>query len=250
MCIRDTPNPACFIKGQLETGNTTGYLHWQLIVYFEKQQRLAALKKIFGEGIHAEPTRSEAVEQYVFKDETRVDGTQFELGKRAINRNNPKDWEAILSSAKQGRLDDIPPDVYIRCYNSLKRIAVDNLKPCEIEREIKVYCGRTGTGKSRRAWEEAGISAYPKDPRTKFWDGYGGQTNVVMDEYRGAIDISHLLRWLDRYPVIVEVKGGATVLQAKYIWITSNLHPKDWYPDLDPETLQALLRRINITIFH
>lgn len=66
----------------------------------------------------------------------------------------------------------------------------------------------------------------------------------------GCIDIAHLLRWLDRYPVIVEVKGGSQVLKAECIWITSNLDPRSWYPDLDQETLAALLRRLNITHFN
>jgi len=57
-----------------------------------------------------------------------------------------------------------------------------------------VYWGRTGTGKSRRAWDEAGVDAYPKDPRTKFWCGYFGQANVIIDEFRGGIDVAHLLR--------------------------------------------------------
>jgi len=112
-----------------------------------------------------------------------------------------------------------------------------------------VYWGRTGTGKSRRAWDEAGLDAYPKDPRTKFWCGYREHENVVIDEFRGGIDISHLLRWFDRYPVVVELKGGATCLKAKTIWITSNIHPNDWYPELDDETKSALMRRLNITHF-
>lgn len=75
------------------------------------------------------------------------------------------------------------------------------------------------------------------------------QEHVVLDEFRGAIDISHLLRWFDRYPVIVEVKGSAVVLKAKKIWITSNISPDDWYPDLDAETKAALRRRLTITHF-
>lgn len=70
-----------------------------------------------------------------------------------------------------------------------------------------------------------------------------------MDEFRGGIDISHLLRWLDRYPVIVECKFGAVTFSAKTIWITSNIHPRDWYPDLDQETKDALVRRLEITHF-
>lgn len=172
--------------------------------------------------------------------------SRFELGAKPIQRNNPKDWEAIRNSAKRGQLDDIPADVYVRSYNSLKRIATDHLEPCAIEREVTVYWGPTGVGKSRRAWEEAGLDAYPKDPNTKFWDGYQSHKHIVMDEFRGRIDISHMLRWLDRYPTIVEIKGGATALRAEKIWITSNLDPREWYPTLDDSTKEALLRRLNI----
>lgn len=70
---------------------------------------------------------------------------------------------------------------------------------------------------------------------------------MVIDEFRGGIDIAHLLRWLDRYPVIVEVKGSSVVLKAKKIWITSNLNPEQWYEGLDQATTQALLRRLNVT---
>lgn len=115
-----------------------------------------------------------------------------------------------------------------------------------MERTIQVYYGKTGTGKSRRAWEEAGHDAYPKDPRTKFWCGYNGQSNVIFDEFRGGIDISHILRWTDRYPVVVETKGASTPLCATSLWFTSNLHPSEWYPDLDRETTNALLRRLSI----
>jgi len=33
---------------------------------------------------------------------------------------------------------------------------------------------------------------------------------------------------------------------ATHFWITSNLHPKFWYPDLDKETYEALERRLKI----
>jgi len=241
---------ASYIRGQLESGAGTNYLHWQLVVQFERPTRLAAIKRGLGDACHAEPTKSAAALEYVWKDDTRVDGTQFELGERRLQRNNDKDWETIRTSAKRGALDDIPADVYIRSYSSLKRIAVDHMEPVGIQKEIHVFWGRTGSGKSRRAWDEAGIGAYPKDPRSKFWDGYASHSNVVIDEFRGGIDVAHMLRWLDRYPVIVEVKGSSVVFRAQKIWITSNLHPDMWYPDLDQETKQALLRRFtSITHF-
>lgn len=135
-------------------------------------------------------------------------------------------------------------------YRTLRAIASDHSTPRAIVRTVYVFWGRTCTGKSRRAWDEAGDGAYGKDPRSKFWDGYTGQEAVIIDEFRGGIDISHILRWTDRYPVRVEIKGSSRPLDAARIWITSNVDPRSWYPDLDPETLDALLRRFNITHFN
>lgn len=72
---------------------------------------------------------------------------------------------------------------------------------------------------------------------------------VVIDEFRGGIDISHVLRWFDKYPVLVEIKGSSVPLVAEKIWITSNLPVEMWYPCIDAETLDALKRRLQITIF-
>lgn len=235
-----------YIKGQLERGESTDYLHWQVLVNTSRKLRLGGIKAIFGNTVHAEPTRSNAANDYVWKDDTAVDNTRFELGKLPTNRGESKDWDAIKDAAISGRLESIPSDVFVRNYNALQRISSDYSKPVAIERKVIVYWGSTGVGKSHRAWEQAGIDAYPKDPRTKFWDGYRDHENVVIDEFRGDIDISHVLRWSDKYPVIVEVKGSSRVLKAKNIWITSNLHPDLWYPTLDPMTKQALLRRLEI----
>lgn len=243
------PPSVQYIRGQLERGESTDYLHWQLLVAFKSKQRLGSVKKVFGASAHCELSRSSTADAYVWKDDTAIPNTRFELGNRKLKRNCDTDWERIRTLAKSGNLEDIPPDVYVRSYNNLKKIAVDHLEPVGIEREVVVFWGRSGAGKSRRAWDEAGLQAYPKDPRSKFWDGYRGQEHVVIDEFRGGIDIAHLLRWFDRYPVIVEVKGSSVVLCAKKIWITSNLAPEFWYPEIDPETMAALRRRINVTHF-
>jgi hypothetical protein len=168
------PNGIVYIKGQLEEGNGTGYRHWQLIAHSGRKITLSACKAIFGQQAHIEASRSEAAEAYVWKDDTRIEGTQFTLGKTPFKRNSDTDWKAVLDAAKAGNYDSIPPDVQVRCYNQLKRITADHLQPCAIEREVVVFWGRTGTGKSRRAWEEAGLDAFPKDPNTKFWCGYRG----------------------------------------------------------------------------
>jgi len=55
-----------------------------------------------------------------------------------------------------------------------------------------------------------------------------------------------LLRWFDRYPVLVEIKGSAAVFKATQIFVTSNLRPDQWYPDVDGATYAALERRLII----
>jgi len=243
------PPGVLYIKGQIELGADNGYKHWQIMVCYNKKVRLLAVKSTFGDTTHAELTRSSASSEYVWKEATAIQGTRFELGKLPFCSNNADHWLQIRDAARAGNIEEIDPRVYICHYNSLRRIAADHMQPVAIVRIVNVFVGRTGTGKSRRAWEEAGLDAYPKDPRTKFWDGYRGQNNVVIDEFRGDIDIAHMLRWTDRYPVIVEVKGTSTVFKATNIWITSNLPPERWYPTLDPETFDALLRRLNVVFF-
>lgn len=239
-----------WIKGQQETCPTTGRLHWQLIAGFSKPQRLPAVKRLVCDG-HWEPTRSLRADEYVWKDATSVEGTRFELGRKPVRRNISTDWDEIKASACAGNLDEIPSDIYVRYYRyfltkirSLQAIAADNRKAIGTEKTVHVYWGRTGTGKSKLAWEEAGMEAYCKDPRSKWWDGYKGETNVIIDEFRGIIDISHILRWLDRYPCRVEFKGGSRPLICNTLWITSNLAPTQWYAELDEETRLALMRRL------
>lgn len=242
------PNVCVYIRGQLESGGTTGYLHWQVLVMFSRKRRLGFVRETFGDRGHYEYARSEAARAYVWKDDTAVIGTRFELGDIPVTRD-ADGWNQIRQYAKSGDFESIPADIYVRCYGQLKSIAKDNLGPVGMQRRVYCFFGRTGTGKSRRAWDEAGIDAYPKDPMSKFWDGYRNQSKVVIDEFRGGISISHVLRWFDRYPVIVEAKHGAVVLLADTIWITSNVSPRLWYPDLDEETVEALLRRLEITEF-
>lgn len=199
----------------------------------QKQQDPIVTKRI-----HELKEQISALENGHFVDPPKLTGTWSErLLANGISMPSPP---AFMSAAIGGRKRFKP---------SLKEIAKDHMRPMAMERTVFVFWGRTGTGKSKRAWEEAGMDAYSKDPRTKFWDGYRGERKVVIDEFRGSIDIAHILRWFDRYPVCVETKGSGYPLCAETIWITSNLPPWMWYPELDAGTRDALERRLIVTEF-
>lgn len=241
------PDQVVWAKGQQEEG-ATGYKHYQVIVAFCKKVSLASVVGVFGRGIHAELSRSQAAEAYCHKEDTRV-GEPFEVGAKPFRRNSKTDWESVWNAAKSGELESIPANVRVVSYRTLRAIGSDYSVALPIDRRVDVFWGTTGTGKSRRAWSEAGETAYAKCPRSKFWDGYQDHEHVIIDEFRGGIDVAHLLRWFDRYPVRVEIKGSSRPLHARRIWITSNVEPRYWYPELDSQTLDALMRRLNIEHF-
>lgn len=243
----ELPDGVQYLIGQLERGES-GFEHFQLLVHFQRAVRLAAVKRIFGDTCHAEKAVARAAEDYVTKEDTRIEGP-FCLGEPKHRRNNKADWDSVWDSAKSGDLESIPANIRVTNYNALRKIQGDFARPEPMERIVFCFYGATGTGKSRRAWDEAGWDAYPKDPNTKFWDGYRGEEHVVIDEFRGRIDISHILRWLDRYPVNVEIKGSVVPLRAKRIWITSNLAPSLWYPTADSATVAAVERRLECVEF-
>lgn len=242
------PPDVIWIKGQLEKGSETGYLHWQIVCAFKKKVTLKAVRNTFGP-YNSEPSRSAAANEYVHKEDTAIPNTRFELGVRAFKRNDQKDWIKTKALAKEGRLDEIEPDIFVRYYHSLARISKDYMSvPPRGIQNVRVYWGVSGSGKSHMAHEEAGDSYYSKAPLTKWWDGYKGEQNIIIDEFRGKIDVTHLLKWFDKYPCTGEVKGGAVPLQTCNWWITSNLSPEQWYEDLDNETVLALRRRLTMVI--
>lgn len=105
---------------QCRAPSKVGYLHWQVVVVFARKLRLRGVRAIFG-SVHCEPTRSSDANEYVWKDETSVAGTRFQLGDLPFRRGVDKDWAEIKRLAIAGQLDDIPCDVYVRNYHALKR---------------------------------------------------------------------------------------------------------------------------------
>lgn len=88
------------------------------------------------------------------------------------------------------------------------------------------------------------------DIRTPWFDGYQGEERVIIDECgQGMMDINFLKRLLDRYPVMVPIKGGSTAWRAKSIILTSNLPIEEWYPCARKEDIDALKRRLQIFEF-
>lgn len=252
------PIECAFLRGQLEEGDQTGRIHWQVVVGFKKKVRKLTVKRFFGfttgeeRQCHVELTISAKANEYVLKDETCVDtATRFDLGKLPFKRNSATDWQQAKELMIAGRLDELPPDIFIKHYNVAKRIKLDHMVFQDVDKEVRCYWGVTGSGKSHLARQEAGKDVYIKDPCTKWWDGYrpDEHKNIIIEEFTGSINISHMLRWLDKWGSAAEAKQGGVPFTAEKIWITSNVDPRKWYPDANEQQVAALLRRMTIVEF-
>ena len=115
-----------------------------------------------------------------------------------------------------------------------------------------MFHGPSGSGKTRSANEEM-PNAYTKTGPQKWWDGYDGHEDVIMDDLRSShIEFTELLMILDRYEKRIECKGGSRQLRAKRIIVTSIFSPEEMYKGMQErathhEPMEQLLRRIDVT---
>ena len=110
--------------------------------------------------------------------------------------------------------------------------------------EVRWYWGPTGVGKTRDAREWLKDDVYTCMDTVKWFEGYDGHENVLIDDMRKDFAKFHnLLKLLDRYEYKVETKGGSRQFVAKKIAITAPYHPADMYSN--QEDVNQLLRRLD-----
>lgn len=232
---------------QLEKGEE-GTLHYQGYVMWKSPKRLSALKKLSKEA-HWEPRRGSHTQarDYCSKEDTRVEGpwtfgVEPEQGKRT-DLDDVK--EAIDSGASMKEIAQAHFGHFIKYERGFRSYKNTLATPRDFKTEVIVCYGPTGTGKSMYC------AALTKDPYWyipqkdgKWWDGYDGQEDVIIDEFYGQIMWSTMLRLLDRYPMQVETKGATVNFAPKRIFITSNKQPIEWYPSL-VEKFSTLGRRLD-----
>lgn len=232
-----------------ETAPSTGQKHLQGFVVFEKNKRLAGVKKIHP-GCHWEPMKGTHAQA---SDYCKKEGDFVERGEIPVPGKRTDiiaACEIVKSHGLKRLAEEMPDQVikYARNYQIYQNLVSPNLGARDWTMEVNWYYGPTGTGKSYKAHIDAGPDAYRKFPG-KWWDGYSDQSVVIFDDFRKHwCTFNDLLLWFDRYPCRVETKGGSVQLQARRIYVTCHKSPRDLYMDSmsgeEREDIEQLIRRI------
>lgn len=231
-----------FCVWQKERG-TEGTEHLQGYIELRSPRRLSYLKSLFERG-HFETrkgTRQQAID-YCKKEDSRIEGPWIH-GEENSRQGERTDLDEIKRKIDQGATESTIADEHFavwcrnfRAFERYKRIKTTNRT---WNTDVTMLIGPPGCGKSKYC-----IDKYPDaywKQRSEWWDGYDGNDSVVLDDFYGWIPFDTLLRVMDRYPLLVETKGGQTNFLAKSICITSNKWPTKWYKNGD---IRALFRRV------
>jgi len=243
------PEAVKYASWQRERGEN-GTEHLQGYLELTGPRRLAFVKAILPRA-HWEVrrgTQSQARE-YSRKDDTRIDGP-WEHGTYEPHLPGTRSdllavKEAIDSGMSNKDLWQTHFPDMCRYHKAFKEYTGSKLEDRSWPTRIYLVIGPTGTGKTRWCRRNA-PDAYWKTRTgndSLWWDGYTGQSDVIIDDFYGWIRFDTMLRLCDRSPYMVEFKGGSIKFVARRIFITSNKPWREWW-DVGANLFSAFERRI------
>lgn len=244
---------------QLEAGEETGTPHYQF--YIELARPLSHHNLCGKIGIpmfiaYRRGSRTEARE-YCRKSETRLDGP-WEEGEwlpdvEDSSSQKKFQYEDLIKDIKgKKKMQDLCekyPRICISHYENVLKV-FQLYEPEHEKQHVVLLVGPTGTGKTSIVWkdcERVGLTVGAV--HLPWYDGYTDHDVLLIDDFNRTVCLRDLLRVLDRYRVLLPVKGGFVWRRSKIIAITSNSHPRDWYDFKNKYSMveyEALCRRIDV----
>jgi len=109
--------------------------------------------------------------------------------------------------------------------------------------------GKSGVGKTRAVYDFAELNNFTvwngAQPYDNFWNNYRNQDIVLFDDFRyDHCKFTNLIKYIDRYPVTINLKGSSTQLNSRFMFVVSNNAPETVYFATDEE-MKQLNRRID-----
>lgn len=218
-----------------------GTLHWQGFLILKKKNRMTWLKRRLNARAHWEVARgnNEQARDYCRKDDTYTGGLRVEIGALPERAPVKKRDERLQDAADE--LEQIkevykrPRDVdsitllqpgFIQAYRML---TTDMVGPYRPNLKIVTLVGPPGVGKSmsiQKYFPDHGIANYCN---SGLWFGNPLADVMVFEEFCGQIQLQRMLRFLDPYPLAIEIKLDMRPAMYTLVIITSNTRPDGWY---------------------
>lgn len=243
---------ATFIAYGCEEAPSTGTPHLHCYVEFKTPVRFETIKKKFPRArIEMRKGTAQQALDYVVKE-----GATFKRGEIS-KQGNRSDLDAVVKAVQEGKraraIAREHPIQHIKFHRGIASLIRHHIEPRDEDtpRNIQVFWGSTGTGKSKSARDVLGRDdLWVWNPGMEKWfDGYEGQKNVIFEEFRSQMSIGNLLTITDRYNCQQPTKGGFCDFVADNIIFTSAAHPSNWYHEWDDkDRYDQLQRRITKTV--
>lgn len=239
-----------YVCYQIEIAPTTLTPHLQGYIQFRNPVRSTAVGKIFGSTTHVEKSKGSPDENiaYCTKLSTRKSDTNpFTYGTPAT-QGERSDIHNIVVYSLTHTIQETAleyPTEYVKFHRGLDALKMHTLAPRCFPPDVVWIYGSAGVGKTRYVYDHW-KSVYSKPPDTLWFDGYQQQECLLIDDFDGYIHFKYLLQLLDRYPLLVAIKGGYTQFNSPHIVITSDATPAQTYPH--ESDITQLTRRITTII--
>jgi len=234
-----------------EIAPTTGQKHWQGYVYLKNQQRGSYLIKLLP-GAHIEVARGDHEQNraYCSKGEDYIEYGIMPISRRPENQGTIAQtrWREAEQAAREGRMQDIPRDMYTRYY-----AYYDNLflrhgpRPANLEGCCGVWVfGPSGVGKSHVVRDT--LPKHFNKMKNKWWDGFDPlyHDSIIIEEVDRE-DIwmwQHLKIWADKYPFTCEIKNSVAFIRPKKVVVISNFSIEECIQE--PRMLEAIKQRFHV----
>lgn len=224
----------------IESCPSTGRTHHQGYVEFKSKVRFSTLHNKYPR-FHWTARSGTAEQATVY---CKKDGNWFQSGEISAPRQGKrKDLDVVRDTISSGgSLADVleTASSYQAC--KFAQLYIANKRVAKEPPKVYWYWGPTGSGKTRTAYEQS-TDPWMSGVDLKWFDGYNGEADVIIDDFRKDFCTFHfLLRLLDRYPLRVNIKGGTVQWVPKRIFITCPLPPRAVYDTR--EDIEQLMRRI------
>lgn len=222
-----------------------GTPHLQGALGFVNAVRLSTLKKINGRA-HWENMRGTFSQNQAYCSK---ENCFYSRGSWEDEQGKRKDIDLVYENHKNGgNIRDLIGKHQLG-YQSLRLAEklTTYTAPRRVPKKVYWFWGPTGTGKTQSAieyCEEHKLDYWMSMDTLRWFDGYNGQKVAIIDDFRADFCKFHvLLRLLDQYWMMVEIKGGSVPWVPDEIIITSAYRPEDVYQTR--EDISQLLRRIS-----